>query len=972
MNLMKQLLKIAKFLFDLGVFCLAALLMFSLAYYFTWTLLIGSFNWGSDMAFHLSFADYLARYYPYIPRWNYSWGGGMPFLYIYPPLATVATVFYHKLSGLTIVQAVRLFCWLAVPLTASAVVLLGKLVARNWLVGILAGIMMLFSPDSWLWATQGGFYAFFLSVPFFAWATVFYTAALKKSKKLLLVLALIFYGLTWLAHPMSATVLTLTFLILGVGFSWQKKQGLKKGFLKSLAIIALGAFLVSWWILPFYFARREAVFFGAEQAPFASLKELVGLEEAHDGVYVTTTFFTASVVILFFAGALAAFLRKSFVRFLAGACFLALFIVVTPKYFVWLTDKLLYFWQSTNVRAVLILKILGPIVAAFGAVSLARPPFWLLEKLAPGLKKFFLWRGLGNICGGLAGAFVFWFLVSNIVIIPPFKKGTGGFYQGFGPLYTWGIIKNQEGELFDAQREVKLFPKLETIPKVIISGPIRVDNIGKSNLESLKAISEKVGLADEDRIEIPPFTGAFCATFTSAFPASVAFHCISASIIPGMIGWQAECFYEEGFCGTTEVEDLARWFGISQVWAKESERTKLIAKSDLFEYVETEVEIKGERDLWPHFDFKDSTGLASITNKPAILVIGDNPPNNDVFHKTFKVLSKIDFGYQQAWSVNGKRFIDSYSLDELSQFDLVFLHGYQYKSAKKAWDLLAEYLENGGKVFINTGWQYKVPEWGRMENGNSFAVDLPKVFPVKKSLWGDIGSDWENKKWDRPLWDGKPWGMAIAEKDWLRQGAEPLLVDQDKVLAASWDYGQGRAVWTGFDFFGHLAYYQGTEDEKLFLKNIFLKLTDNQKIWEEKVHFDRLNPDLVKIPLSQKASGNKLLFKEADWPGWEARPVTSYQLPAATSKRLKIYRAGPGWKMVFLPGDFEGGELVFEYGKAWYEWLGIALTFLTAFGLAIYLTGTADKKIIRIKNKASALFKSKFKNFKAKWNDEQI
>lgn len=974
MERMKIVFKIIGFIFHLTVFLLASFLMFCIAYYFTWTLLIGSFNWGNDISFAITMVDLMSRFYPVIPKWNYAWTGGMPFLDMYPPLATVITFFYHKFSGLTVIQVIRLFCWLSVPIAASGIVLLGKLVTRSWLIGILAGAMMFFSPDTWLWITQGGFYAFALSVPFFSWSLALFVLALKKDKKFLWLIAIIAYAFTWLAHVQTAVIITLVFFILAVGFYLQEKKGFWQGFLKFLMTVILGILLICWWFFPFYFGRSQGMNFGPEQIPFLSLKEMVGLVPAYDGVYVTSTFFTASVVILFFVGSLAAFFRKSFVRVLVIACFLAIFIITAPSYMLWLVARLLLFWTVTNYRAVLILRIFGPIIAAYGGASLARPIFWLIEKKQPKFKKNFIWKNLNALCGGVVAVAVFWYLVLNVVVIPPFKKGKGSFYQGFGPLCSWANVQEQEGKLVDVGREVEHFPKLDTIPKIIISGSIKVDGPRRDKKSLIKAVSEKLKLTCKDRIDISPLTGIISSKFTSCSTASVVSHYVGTSLIPRMIGWQVDCFYQEGFCGLIELEDLARWFGISWVWPGTGEKDKsgakkekkLIDESNLFKYVETDLEIEGpkgfEKRSWHSYQFLESTGLASISNKPTILVIGDNPPNNDVFHKVFRILSKIDFGYQYAWPVKGKRFIDDYKLKELSKFEILFLHGYQYRNYKKAWNLLAKYLENGGKVFINTGWQYKTPEWGREKEGKISEIEMPGIFPVSRTVWSDIGREWEKKDWDSPLWDDKPWGMALAKEEWLREGAVPLLINQDKILAVSWSYGQGKVVWTGFDFCGHLAYYDGTGDEKKFFKNIFSDLTDNQEIWEEKLDFERPNPDLIKIAFNSKDEGNKLLFKEVANINWRHAYVNKSKLP--------VYQAGPYWRMVFMPNEVEKGEVVFKYEKAWFEWLGIILAVLSAVGLALYLTGITDKIKINIEKKATVLFKNKFKNFKAKWNSD--
>jgi len=250
---MKTFLKILKFLVEIAILLAAGFLMLGLTYYFGWTLLVGARKWGNDIASALNNVYYLARWYPPIPKWIHLWGGGMPFLSLYPNVPFLLTFFIHKFSSFSIEQVARLVMFFSIPLTATGVVALGRVLTKNWWVGILAGILMILSPDSWFWITYGGFYAMAAAVPLFAWTLVFFTLAMERDNRWFFFLAALFYGFTWLFHPMAGVLSAVAMSFLGLGFG-VRLYGFKnswKGAVKTLGIIAVGILLFAWWIFPF-------------------------------------------------------------------------------------------------------------------------------------------------------------------------------------------------------------------------------------------------------------------------------------------------------------------------------------------------------------------------------------------------------------------------------------------------------------------------------------------------------------------------------------------------------------------------------------------------------------------------------------------------------------------------------------------------------------------------------------------------
>jgi len=133
--------KMAQLVFDVCLFLLGSLVIFVVAYQFGWPLLTGELDWGNDTPFAMSLIYYLERWAPYLPRWHYEWAGGMPFLKSYPLLITYLTSFGHRLSDMSIVQMTKLFSWLSFPLAGMGMMVLGRLIFKNWLLGNISYIL---------------------------------------------------------------------------------------------------------------------------------------------------------------------------------------------------------------------------------------------------------------------------------------------------------------------------------------------------------------------------------------------------------------------------------------------------------------------------------------------------------------------------------------------------------------------------------------------------------------------------------------------------------------------------------------------------------------------------------------------------------------------------------------------------------------------------------------------------------------
>jgi len=991
---MRFFFRFLKIFGEVTIFLFALFLMVYLTYYFGWALLPQGQSFGNDIPSALNNLYYLKTWYPPMPKWIHLWAGGLPFLQFYPILPFITTFLIHNLFGFSLLKVVKLIMFFSIPLTAAGVVFLGRILTKNWLVGILAGILFIISPDSWLWITVGGFYAMAFSVPFFTWALVFFCLWQTGNFYFGLITAIL-YGLTWLSHPMAGTILAIAFVILGFGYGFKSFnwRGGVKNFFKSLGIIFLGVALFAWWIMPFL--KREEVGgigLGAEQMYRVGIKELLGLEPSHEGVYIVSTFFAASFWILFLIGAISVFLRRSILRWAFLACIVALFIMTAPSYAQPLVRVFQLFWSSTNVRTVLVLRILGPIIASYGAFSLVRPIFWIAEKSLKGLKEKKSWVYATEIVGGIGGFLIFWVLLKNIVVIPDFGEYSKGVYSGYGPLRNWIVVKEINGEMMVVYPQGELPPEpLFKKPEVILREIPRIFSITGDawTLNDLrtKLIVEGTKIKDKERIDINPMEGGIIGSLGNFTQASQIQAYFGTSLIQKMIGWEIYCVYYSDLCDSDQISDLYSWFGVSQAWLGGDDlpplSVKIKERLDRVESLKPERvylgKLGGADSYWNIYHFQESTGLANITNKPTILVIGDNPPQSDVFDIVFRGFSKANFGYNHAWSVKGRRFVDDYSLDELSKFEGIILHGYQYHHRDRAWELLKKYVSQGGRIFVNTGWQYMNKDWGMIVQGKPVEISLPEILPVEKAIWGEIRGGWKIKlgehsitqgvgydDWGQPIWSGQPWGVAFAKKEWLRNGAVSLLENDGQILMAVWQVGRGKVAWTGFDVWGHLTQYRASDERKI-VHNLLAWLFEGD-CQEKELDFERVRPELIKIDFETLGGRNKLMFKEVASDNWQAF------LRAGDRKlKLPIYKAGPGWKMVFLPEDVNKGTIVFDYHKTKIEQIGFFVSVFSGLAIFFFIVLRVFKKnfLEAVSRWINSILVKKAIEFKKGWQDEE-
>jgi hypothetical protein len=442
------------------------------------------------------------------------------------------------------------------------------------------------------------------------------------------------------------------------------------------------------------------------------------------------------------------------------------------------------------------------------------------------------------------------------------------------------------------------------------------DNLMASSGQEIASV-----LPDKDmlRIDISPYLGRLAQYFTTYTGTSqIQAYTQQLSLIHLMWGYQLGVFYSNEYGSPEALNDLADWFGIEYVVLHPENDPTVKYETAGWELVE------GGSQVW---HYPEALPMATASTRPTILVVGTH--EKGAYSQLFQLANEGLAPYKEFIIVEGNDRIDQYSLEELQRFDLLFLHGYKYKNEEKAWSLLSEYISQGGSLFIDTGWQYEVPEW-EFEHA-------PQVLPVNKLFWTNYGQeskyelenveivgDIDPEEFGPMVWEEDAWSVSGANREDLRDWGRVILSDQGHPLIVAGEYGQGRVVWSGMNFVAHLIAYDNEEEGRL-LHNLLDWLSEGIESAELAPPLVvRDHPDRVDFSMDAVSGSTTWLFwREAYYPNWHA-----YLSESTGEEEIPIYRAGPGFMLMPIDTIEESVSIRLEWQSSIVERAAIAASLL--------------------------------------------
>ena len=290
------------------------------------------------------------------------------------------------------------------------------------------------------------------------------------------------------------------------------------------------------------------------------------------------------------------------------------------------------------------------------------------------------------------------------------------------------------------------------------------------------------------------------------------------------------------------------------------------------------------------------------------ILAGTNAPTVGIFASVegFEIVNRAlsergNLNSQVLIPINLGKNIDGYKSGEISNFDALYLHDYSYDNKEAAFKILRAFLEDGKKIYIDTGTEVR-------ETSGELPDD---IFPINKLTRKGQGKEWglespdkyltgdvDLGKFSPPVFDEADWSISYAEREDVKSGARVILTNHGKVVMASLKVGGGELVWGGFNMAYHILRNHNSEEAKLF-DNILSSMVslDRKPLPPSTVEF--INPNERKVTTAAKG----ILFKEQAYNGWSARVLKE---SGASGEKLQIYKAGPtypGFIYVRLPKD---------------------------------------------------------------------
>ena len=298
---------------------------------------------------------------------------------------------------------------------------------------------------------------------------------------------------------------------------------------------------------------------------------------------------------------------------------------------------------------------------------------------------------------------------------------------------------------------------------------------------------------------------------------------------------------------------------------------------------------------------KATSPIVKATRAPAVLVVS----SLSGFDTVINVLMQENLNSRHLIPVQGPEYLEDIKSINLSDFDAVFLYDYRYKHEKSfnkypsdPWDKLAAYVRNGGKLFLETGSEVK-----ESDIKNLPVRELPEVFPVNKTAFGQLGNAWQltsenpdflsavkTDNFSPLIYNDSAWKLSYALPADLRTNAQAVLRQEGKVILASYTLGQGKVYWSGLTLPYHIKTYNNWEESQLFRK-ILDELVGMKD--EGVLSFDFSRPKSEKIELSGRDFSG-VLFKENINPGWQAK---------VNGEKSKIYKTALGFMYTRIPAE---------------------------------------------------------------------
>ncbi len=353
---------------------------------------------------------------------------------------------------------------------------------------------------------------------------------------------------------------------------------------------------------------------------------------------------------------------------------------------------------------------------------------------------------------------------------------------------------------------------------------------------------------------------------------------------------------------------------------------------------------------WYKLSREKFTPIVYPSTSDALLFVGDDKG----YQNFIRAIAMTNLNSLTFTPVKGPRTIDNLNLDDLANFQILFIYGAEGSN----WSKIKDFVTAGGDVFIDTS-SFDKP-----------VSDLPEIFPIKSVNIEKTRGNWdattsrENsltsginlKEFSAFEFLGNDWRLATTKKSEIRSWAKPILERNQAVLLVEGKLGKGSIVWSGINLPFHIVNNESLEEAKL-LKNILTSFTSSKPI-NNNFKVERPTPGRIEIATSNIKG---VYFKENYDSGWEA---------FAGQEKIKVYKAGMEFMYAPIPAKLQNNKSFnLVYKGSFINWFLFILT-ISAFILAL-LYILIPQPFQLIAKKISTMFKAKVGNKITTWIEEE-
>ncbi len=333
-----------------------------------------------------------------------------------------------------------------------------------------------------------------------------------------------------------------------------------------------------------------------------------------------------------------------------------------------------------------------------------------------------------------------------------------------------------------------------------------------------------------------------------------------------------------------------------------------------------------------------TSGIVEAVNVPVVGFVGKQS-GYDAFLRN---LAMLNLNTRYLIPLRLTDSIDKIPQKALEEIDLLVLYNFEGKN----WNKIEDFVQKGGKVWIESGGQSSFRE----------GENLPAVFPNRKIKHGSLGKNWQAETAEElaridfeklaPLdYRGDPWKLFYVPDNRIESG-QVLLSQAGKPIITEQQIGQGKVLWSGVNLWYRPMEYlkeSGLKEAEI-LRALMQRLTSFTG--KEPIQISLERPRSEKILVSGQGIGGVVL-KENFLPGWKAK---------ANGKSLSFFPAGPDLMYFPLPADLKDKpvEVEITYQGPLVYWL---LFFVSIFSLFLAAEEIVTNGFLARKAAASSLGK---------------